>query len=210
MGVCQRFRVLSGIDVWLGSTRPDLSEFNAPKHSFCAKVQAPNLIISAQLSENLVSQLSRFHETMTLIPLDWFDRQLKLLNVIQEFSTAFVVFDRDAHLSFNEAVSLAEQSPMFGTRLRIIRSYPSFEVWLLYHFEPCRAPLTCAQALSRLKSVFPEFEKGNAQVAEQILQNIPKAIRNSKAAMADAVATGEFNPSTEMHILVQELIKMAV
>jgi hypothetical protein len=118
---------------------------------------------------------------------------------------AFVLFDRDDHASYFEAVGLAEQHPLFGKRLYLARSVPSFELWLFYHFEFCRAPLTRQQALARLQAVYPPYEKGNVACMDEFISRLPTALSNSARAMDDAVVTSEPNCSTEMHCLVHYL-----
>lgn len=123
---------------------------------------------------------------------------------------AYVIFDRDQHAHFADAVGLAQGHPFFPDRLRVVRSYPSFEVWLLHHFEACRAPLHRDEAYARLKSVYPAYEKGSVNCMDEFMSRLPQALANADQAFADAEATGSTNPSTEMHILVRELQDLAL
>lgn len=131
------------------------------------------------------------------------------LNKDKSLYRAFVVFDRDDHQHFAQAVHLAQQNANFGGRLLIARSYPSFELWLLQHFERCRAPLSCDEALARLRAAYPAYQKGNAICMDEFVNRIPTAIQNAAHGLADAVATGEMNSSTEMHLLIAELQSLA-
>lgn len=142
-------------------------------------------------------------------PLGLVKSAIKALKADSDLSLACAVFDRDSHPSFDAAVQAALQSPYFGTKLKIVKSYPCFELWLLYHFEYCRAPLTSADALARLKTIYPEYEKSSAQCMDKIIEQLPTALKHAKRALADAYNTNELNCSTDMHLLVADLIKMS-
>lgn len=51
-------------------------------------------------------------------------------NLFEEHDEVWVVFDRDEHERFDEAVSLCE-----ANRIGVARSNPCFEVWLILHME---------------------------------------------------------------------------
>lgn len=122
---------------------------------------------------------------------------------------AWVVFDRDTHVNFAAAVGLARGHPLFNNRLWIVRSYPCFEVWLLHHFQPQRAPLTPDQAIQRLKQHANDYDKGDAACMDQFMERRATALKNSEAAEADAAKTGSSNSSTEMHKLLHYLKALA-
>ena len=60
-----------------------------------------------------------------------------------EFDEVWCVFDRDEHEWFAEAMEQARANHM-----RVALSNPSFELWLLLHFEYCSKPLKRSSALS--------------------------------------------------------------
>lgn len=131
------------------------------------------------------------------------------LKANRDLSIVFVVIDCDNHPSFEQAVRLAEQSPEYGSKLILIRSFPCFEIWLIYHFEYTRAPLTSEQALARSKELYPNYDKNSVQAIEALIDDLGRAIANSKNAQSDALVTGESNCSSEMHLLVAEFIRMS-
>lgn len=83
------------------------------------------------------------------------------------FEKVYAVFDRDDHDSYYEALTLADS---LNGKLRndakqpvtflAIASVPSFELWLLLHFEDIQAPLHRDEVMSRLKQHFPGYDKG--------------------------------------------------
>lgn len=83
------------------------------------------------------------------------------------FEQVFAVFDRDDHESYFEALHLAESldgklrnDVRQAIRFRAIASVPSFELWLLLHYEDIRAPLRRDEAMRRLRQHFPGYIKG--------------------------------------------------
>lgn len=83
------------------------------------------------------------------------------------FDQVFVVFDRDDHESYFNALKMAESLDMKlkndnkqYIRFRAIPSVPSFELWLLLHFENIQSPIDRHEVLRRLKKHIPLYEKG--------------------------------------------------
>lgn len=83
------------------------------------------------------------------------------------FEKVYAVFDRDDHESYHEALTLAAS---LDGRLRndakqpvvfwAIPSVPSFELWLLLHFEDVRTPLHRDEVMRRLKLHIHGYDKG--------------------------------------------------
>jgi hypothetical protein len=83
------------------------------------------------------------------------------------FDQVFAVFDRDDHESYFNALKFAESLDRKHTndnkqlvRFQAIPSVPSFELWLLLHFEDIQSPIDRHEAMRRLKRHLPEYEKG--------------------------------------------------
>lgn len=57
------------------------------------------------------------------------DHQNRELNLGEKYDVVFCVFDRDEHETFDEACALAK-----ANKLKLARSWPCFEFWLLLHF----------------------------------------------------------------------------
>jgi hypothetical protein len=127
------------------------------------------------------------------------------------FEQVYAVFDRDDHESYFQALRLAEslngklrndakQAIMF----KAIASVPSFELWLLLHFEDVQAPLHRDEVLGRLKRHIPRYEKGMDAVF---------AITRSTLAVASQrahILAKRFNADTvpEPYTAVVELVQL--
>jgi hypothetical protein len=120
----------------------------------------------------------------------------------------FLVIDRDHHATFDEAVD------KFNTltnnnrdkKFFAIISYPSFETWILYHFEYSRAIMECSlDVIKKIKASGLDYEKSSNDIFENTVSLIDKAIENSKCSIADSNIVGELNPSTLFHKLIDVL-----
>jgi hypothetical protein len=98
------------------------------------------------------------------------------------FEKVYAVFDRDDHDSYHEALALAIS---FDGKLRndikqpvefqAITSVPSFELWLLLHFEDIQAPLHRDEVIRRLKLHIPGYYKGVGNAFEITKENLSMA-----------------------------------
>lgn len=116
----------------------------------------------------------------------------------------WAVFDRDEHPRFEEAVQLCEQN-----NIRVARSNPCFEIWLILHHEDCHAPLTRQQAQRRLGQLCPEYDRsGTKRVdAAKLIPHIVAAEGRAHAHLAQRAKEGAaFGPaSTTVYLLTQAL-----
>ncbi len=83
------------------------------------------------------------------------------------FEKIFAVFDRDEHDSYHEALTLADSldgkhrnDAKQPVAFKAIASVPSFELWLLLHYEDIQTPLHRDEVLRRLKLHIPGYYKG--------------------------------------------------
>ena len=123
------------------------------------------------------------------------------------YDAVYCVFDHDQHTHFNTASNEAHSA-----KLKLARSWPCFEFWLLLHFVYHRRPYapsgnrTAAENCVReLRQHLPNYTKGNAGVFEVLEDQMETAKSNASLALSDAEATGRCNPSTEVHCLVAYL-----
>ena len=131
------------------------------------------------------------------------------------FDRVFCVIDRDSHESFKAALNRASA---FRQSIRIFPSYPCYEFWLLLHFRFTRSPVVAAGAQSagarmaselRTQEGMAGYDKGSAtSVFGQLLPRLPDARANAARALAAAKSEQEMNPSTEMHLLIDELERL--
>ncbi len=130
------------------------------------------------------------------------------------FDHVYCVIDRDSHHkpNFEEALALGEKNK---GKVTVLTSYPCFEFWLLLHFEYTRSPFMPAGGLSaadRVLQVLKQkpgmnaYAKGKVEgLFEQLLPQLEAASKNALKAIAEADAVGEKNPSTPLHVLIDQL-----
>ncbi|MBH1970108.1 RloB domain-containing protein [Moraxellaceae bacterium AER2_44_116] len=127
------------------------------------------------------------------------------------FEQVYAVFDRDDHESYFQVLRLGEslngklrndtkQAIMF----KAIASVPSFELWLLLHFEDAQAPLHRDEALGRLKRHIPRYEKGMGITRSTLSVASQRAQILAKRFNADTVP----EPYTAVVELVQLLTQL--
>lgn len=125
----------------------------------------------------------------------------------EEYDRVYCVFDRDEHATFRDACNEAR-----AIGLQLARSWPCFEFWLRLHFGFTRQPYARSGGRSPAQNCVNEvckFLPGYAKAAHGVFAELEDRLEEAKAhavrALADAEATNEFNPSTEVHALVDYL-----
>lgn len=83
------------------------------------------------------------------------------------FDQVFAVFDRDEHKTYFKALNLVQSldgrlknDEHKQTPFKAMASVPSFELWLLLHFEDIQHPLHRDEVMVRLKRHLHGYEKG--------------------------------------------------
>jgi len=129
----------------------------------------------------------------------------------RSFDRVYAVFDRDSHLSYFEALELAssldgklKNDDRQAVAFKSIASVPSFELWLLLHYQNVQAPLGRGEVLRRLKQHLPGYTKGSDTVFQQTCDLLDTAM-----ARAEALA-GRFNAHTapQPYTGVFELVRL--
>lgn len=125
----------------------------------------------------------------------------------EKYDRVYCVFDRDEHMTFGQACDEARASGIL-----VVRSWPCFEFWLRLHFGFTRQPYfrtggksAAQRCVDELQDWRPGYKKGASGIFRALEDRLEFAMDNATRALADAKATGEFNPSTEVHDLVDYL-----
>lgn len=109
------------------------------------------------------------------------------------FEQVYAVFDRDEHPSYFDALRLAESldgilknDAKQSIRFQAIASVPSFELWLLLHYEDIQAPLHRDEVIQRLRRPenFPGYEKGAARAFANTCGRLAVATQRAEALAA--------------------------
>ena len=139
------------------------------------------------------------------------------------YNDVYCVIDRDDHQDFHKALSEISaankpRSSFRGESISAIVSYPSFEYWLLLHFVFSRSPFSASKAKTAAELVsaelkkhspFESYEKSlNKEMLAKLYDAKAIAIANAIRSLADSQITGEMNPSTTVHELLQKLEAM--
>lgn len=128
------------------------------------------------------------------------------------FEQVYAVFDRDDHISYFDALKLAES---LNGKLRndakqhatfaAIASIPSFELWLLLHFEEIQAPLHRDEVIRRLKQYIPGYAKGAGQAFALTKDRLTTATQRAKRLAEKFNAYSDPEPYTAIGDLVKLL-----
>ncbi|GAB0057035.1 hypothetical protein SIID45300_01355 [Candidatus Magnetaquicoccaceae bacterium FCR-1] len=135
----------------------------------------------------------------------------------RSFDKIYVVFDRDEHEHYDEALHRArdldghiKNDEKKWIPFKAIPSIPCFELWLLLHFQEVHAPLHRNEAKMLLRGHIPDYEKGMKTTFADTRKHLDVALSRAKRlAERTTPDNPEQWPYTAMHELVEELLKNA-
>lgn len=127
-----------------------------------------------------------------------------------DYEQVWCVFDRDVfpEENFNKALRLAEKHG-----IKVAYSNQAFELWYVLHFKYHDAPTHRHLYIERLTKLMREpYEKNLRDMYERLEDQQEMAIRNAERLLKtyDPPNPARDNPSTTVHLLVQELNRFAV
>lgn len=128
----------------------------------------------------------------------------------RSFDQVYAVFDRDEHASYFDALNLAQSlngklrnDDRQRVSFKAIASIPSFELWLLLHFEDIQAPIHRDEVMARLKQHTPGgYEKGAGGAFAATRGRLETATQRAQALAAQFNAYTDPEPYTALHELV--------
>ena len=131
----------------------------------------------------------------------------------QGYDQVFVVFDKDTHGTYNDALQkMAGLSKKHKGKFKAIVSVPCFEFWLLLHFEYTSRPYVasgknspCDNVIRDLRAYIPGYAKGSADVFGTTYPRVDEAIKHAERLEKGQEKAGTDNPSTKVHRLVEYL-----
>lgn len=131
------------------------------------------------------------------------------------FEQVYAVFDRDDHASYFDALKLAEsldgklrndiKQPV---SFKAVASVPSFELWLLLHYEDIQAPLHRDEVMRSLKQHIPGYAKGLDRAFEITRGRLDVATQRADQLRARFTAYDAPEPHTGMADLVSLLTRL--
>jgi hypothetical protein len=125
------------------------------------------------------------------------------------------VFDRDEHPSYFDALNMAQaldgklkNDNKQAVKFSAIASIPSFELWLLLHFESIESPLARDEVLRRVKTHIRGYEKGAGDAFAKTRDQIDIAIQRAERLAELSSAFNDSAPYTDIGALVKLLTKL--
>jgi len=130
------------------------------------------------------------------------------------YDAVYCVFDKDAHNTYGAAIQSLHSSTPKGI-WHSINSVPSFEFWLLLHFGYTDRPFHATgrasagdEVLKELKNHIPDYHKGKPKLFSALVDKLDTACRNANRVLAACEQNATDNPSTRVHVLVEELRRL--
>lgn len=127
----------------------------------------------------------------------------------KSFDQVYAVFDRDEHDSYFNALSLAQSldgklrnDDRRPVSFKATASVPSFELWLLLHYEDIQAPIHRDEVMDRLKQHIPGYDKGAGGAFATTRDRLETATQRAQALAAKFNAYTDPEPFTALHELV--------
>lgn len=131
------------------------------------------------------------------------------------FEQVYALFDRDNHGTYHNALDKAaaldgKLRSDLGQRVafRAVPSVPCFELWLLLHFEDVLAPIQRADVYQRLRAHLPGYDKGQGGHFDRTRANLDAAMQRAVHLAGVHNAHSGVEPFTDLHKLVDLLIKL--
>jgi len=131
------------------------------------------------------------------------------------FDQIVVVFDRDDHKTYHQALSHANQLHLAmkndikaKVSFEVCASVPCFELWLLLHFEDVPAPLHRKDVYARLRERLGKYEKGEQGLWKRTRGQLDEAHHRAVQLSTHTTRANNDGPYTDMHSLVDKLLNL--
>lgn len=123
----------------------------------------------------------------------------------RDYDQVWVVFDRDSFPPdrFNQALALAAQH-----NIKVAYSNEAFELWYLLHFHFFNTAISRHDYVDKLSRLLgKKYEKGSRTIYNELLSRQPEALKHARNLLKyyDPRDPVRDNPSTTVHLLVEEL-----
>lgn len=125
----------------------------------------------------------------------------------EQFNQIWCVLDKDSFPSqkFNRALQIAKNN-----NIKMAYSNQAFELWYILHFEYMPAGLNRSEYQNKLdKQIGKKYQKNDAEMFQILQDKQDVAIKNARKLLSqyDPHNPDQDNPSTTVHLLVEELNK---
>lgn len=130
----------------------------------------------------------------------------------KSFDQVYVVFDRDDHDSYFDALNLVKaldgklrNDDRQSVSFTAIASIPCFELWLLLHYEDIQHPIHRDEVMERLKRHIPGYEKGAGGIFASTHDQLETATQRAQVLAAKFNAYTAPESFTRLYELVSLL-----
>lgn len=130
----------------------------------------------------------------------------------KSFDQVYAVFDRDDHVSYFNALDLAKSldgkllnDDRQPVSFKAIASIPSFELWLLLHYEDILSPMHRDAVMVRLKRHLPDYAKGAGNTFAMTRDRLETATQRARVLAEKSNAYTVSEPFTALHELTSLL-----
>jgi hypothetical protein len=130
----------------------------------------------------------------------------------KSFDQVYAVFDRDDHDSYFNALRVVDSldgklrnDEGQKVSFKAIASIPSFELWMLLHYEDVQAPIHRDAVMNRLKQHITDYQKGAGGAFAATRERLETATQRAQALAAKFNAYTAPEPFTAMDALVKLL-----
>ncbi|KJZ03243.1 RloB family protein [Pseudoalteromonas piscicida] len=127
------------------------------------------------------------------------------------YDKVYCVFDKDSHACYEQTIKKIESMRGFYS----IKSVPCFEYWFILHYMYSTASIvktgnqSCGDnAVNTLKKFIPEYKKASCGIYNLLKPQLKFAIENARRSLAESARNQNDNPSTNVHELVDLLVKL--
>jgi hypothetical protein len=127
-----------------------------------------------------------------------------------EYDQVWCVFDRDSFPAeqFNRALAMAQKE-----NINVAYSNESFELWYLLHFHYYNTAITRADYIKKLTDLLGhKYEKNSDSIYDKLVNMQKTAVHNARRLLEeyDPPNPERDNPSTTVHLLVEQLLRFSL
>lgn len=136
-------------------------------------------------------------------------REALKLRTKDRYDQVWCVFDRDENPAeqFNAALELARRNDV-----RVAYSNQAFELWYLLHFQYLDTSISRQDYVRRLERLLGhKYEKNSEEIYVELLSHRGEALQNAQRLLEtyQPVRPADDDPSTTVHLLVEQLLRYA-
>ncbi|HMA37266.1 MAG TPA: RloB family protein [Chloroflexia bacterium] len=176
----------------------------------------PRFLIVCEGTQTEPGYFKQFRVPGNVVKIDVIGTGLNTIQVVQKaldkkqqardpYDRVWCVFDRDSfpEKHFNDALDLAREYD-----IQVAYSNPAFELWFVLHYDSRTSCISRQQYANRLSVLLRRpYQKNDRDLYTILKEREPQAIKHAEALLPPQGARdpANDNPSTTVHLLVQEL-----